>query len=344
MLQHLDVDQAVSLGNTCASDKIEDRRGGIASSTETADGGQTGIVPAVDHIVLNKIAEISLGHNGVGDVKSCEFSLHRGDLKAYIVKHPLVKRTVVLELKRAERVGDTLKCVLNRMSVIVKRIDAPLVALTVMRGVNYAVDSGITHIHIGACHIYLCSEGTASVGELAVSHAAEQIEVLLGSSVSVGALLTCLGKRSSVLAHLLCVKVANVCLAVHNELFCILIALIKVVRAVENATVGSCSQPSQVLIDGLNVLHVLLSRVGIVIAKVELTAVLLSRLIVYEYSLCRADVEISVGLRWETGVDLLFGVLLKVSVNNIVYKIACDLFHFLVFLFLFVGLFLYAAA
>ena len=74
---------------------------------------------------------------------------------------------------------NALERVLYRMRVVVERVDAPFVALAVMRGVNYAVYRGVAHIHIGRRHIDLCAESVRAVGELAVLHAFEKVKVLL---------------------------------------------------------------------------------------------------------------------------------------------------------------------
>ena len=171
------------------------------------------------------------------NVKTCEFSLLRIGFVVYtdIVDDPFVKGTVILKFKRAKGIRDALKSVLNGMSVVVKRIDAPLVALTVMRGVNYSVYRGVAHIDVGGRHIDLGAERTRAVGELTVLHSLEKVKVLLHRSVAVGAFLTRLCKRSSVFLHLVGREVANVRLSVLDELYRVLIALVKVVRAVEDS-------------------------------------------------------------------------------------------------------------
>ena len=69
------INKAVSLGYTCRADEIEDRLGGVATSAESADSGKSGVIPTVDHIILNEVTEISLGHYGICNVETCELSL-----------------------------------------------------------------------------------------------------------------------------------------------------------------------------------------------------------------------------------------------------------------------------
>ena len=115
------------------------------------------------------------------------------------------------------------------MSKVVKRINAPLIALSVMVLAADAVDSGVSHIHIGRCHINFCTQSAGTVLKLAVFHSLKKVKVFLNASISIGALLTGLGKSSSILAHLFCVKVADVGLALADKLYGKLIALFKVV-------------------------------------------------------------------------------------------------------------------
>ena len=93
----------------------------------------------------------------MSDVKTCKLTLLRLHIKAYIVNYPLVKGAMVFKLNGAKRVRNTLKRVLNRMSIVVKRINAPLVSLSVMVYVNNSLNRRVTHIYIRGRHIYLCA-------------------------------------------------------------------------------------------------------------------------------------------------------------------------------------------
>ena len=58
-----------------------------------------------------------------------------------LLHDPVVQRAVVLELQRAQGVGDALQRVLNGMGKVVHGIDAPLVALAVVVHMADAVDA-----------------------------------------------------------------------------------------------------------------------------------------------------------------------------------------------------------
>ena len=103
MLKHAYINKAVSLGDACRADEIEDRLGGVATSAERADGGKSRVIPAVNHIILNEVTEVSLGHYRVGNVETSELSLLGLGVKdTDVVYYPLVERSVVFKLKRAE--------------------------------------------------------------------------------------------------------------------------------------------------------------------------------------------------------------------------------------------------
>ena len=330
VLEKLVINYAVSLCNAGSGNEVENSRRSVSTASEAADGGHSGVVPAVNESVLYELTKISLTHYGVSYVKACKLALLGLGLNvdADIVYNPLIKGSVVLKLDRAKGVSNSLERILNGMCIVVKGINAPLVALSVMAYVNYSVNCRVTHIHIGGCHIDLRTEGLRAVGKLAVLHSLKEVEVLFDRAIAVGAVLAGLGKGASVLTKLFCIKVANVCLAVLDKLYCELVALIKVIGAVENAAGGLASKPGKVAVDAFNVLVVLLRGVGIVVTEVEKAAVLLCGHRIDPDRLCGADVEISVRLGRKTGVDLELGISRKVLVNYIVDKVISDLFHF----------------
>ncbi len=89
-------------------------------------------------------------------------------LKSDVLNYPIIEGSVVLKFNGTHGVSDTLQRVLNGVRKVIERVNTPLIALTVMSEMKNAVDSGITHIHIGACHIYFGAESAITVGEFAV--------------------------------------------------------------------------------------------------------------------------------------------------------------------------------
>ena len=72
------------------------------------------------------------------------------------------------------------------VGVVVHRVDAPLVARAVVRGVQDAVHDRIAHVEVGRGHVDLGAQRAAAVRELAGPHALEQVQVLLHGPIAVG--------------------------------------------------------------------------------------------------------------------------------------------------------------
>ena len=191
-----------------------------------------------------------------------------------------------------------------------------------MLGVLDTVDGRVTHIHVGAGQVDFSAEGLFALLELACTHPAEEVEVLSRGTVAPrrgtrG--LACVA--AAVLAHLVAGQIIDVCLALEDELLGVLIALVEVVAAVEDAAVGVGTQPVQVLDDAVDILLTFTGGVGVVEAEVELAAVLVCDGPVDINRLGAADVQVAIGLRREAGMDLSDFAFGEVGVNDLSQKV-----------------------
>ena len=316
------INEVVGLGDAGLPHEGEDGRSGVAAAAQAAQGGHPGVIPAVHDAHLHQLTQIALAHDGVGHIQAGELAL-LGELGAKkVLDDPVVQRAVVLELEAAHTVGDALDGVLDGVGKVVHRVDAPLIALTVMLGVLDAVDGRVTQIHVGAGEVDFSAEGLFALLELACTHPAEEVEVLFRGAVAprrgTGG-LACVA--AAVLAHLVAGQVIDVCLALEDELLGVLIALVEVVAAVEDAAVGVGTQPVQVLDDAVDILLPFAGGVGVVEAEVELAAVLVCDGPVDIDRLGAADVQVAVGLRREAGVDLADFAFGEVGVNDLGQKV-----------------------
>ena len=89
-----------------------------------------------------------------------------------------------VEFQGADRVGDPLDRVALAVGVVVHRVDAPFVASAVMLGVDDAVHDRVAEQHVGVGHVDLGAQDLFAVGEFALLHALEQVEVLLDGAVA----------------------------------------------------------------------------------------------------------------------------------------------------------------
>ena len=284
--------------------EIADGVAGVASSSQTAERRHTRIVPAGDIILLDQLAQLALGHDGVVDAETGKLDLPGLGGNGDIVYHPVVQRAVRLEFQRAQRVRDALQRVLNGVGKVIHRIDAPLVALPVMVHIADAVNDRVTHIEVAGGKIDFCAQRAAALGELAVFHALEQVEVFLDGAVAVRA-YGGLADIAAELAELLGRQVADVGKALLDQFDGKLVVLFKVIRAVEEAVAPVEAQPVNVLLDRVDVLGVLLRRVGVVHAQVAQAAELFRRAEIDRQRLAVADVQVPVRLRREAGVHAL---------------------------------------
>ena len=105
-----------------------------------------------------------------------------------LVQEPVVERAMDLVFLRAERMRHALDGVFEPVRPVVHRVDAPLVALAVVLGVEDAVHDRVAHDHVRRRHVDLRAERPGAVGEFAGAHPREEVQVLLDAPVAVGAL------------------------------------------------------------------------------------------------------------------------------------------------------------
>ena len=91
-----------------------------------------------------------LRQHRVGQIEPRELVLMRPRRHRQVVEEPVVERPVVLELERADRVGDALDGVRLAVGEIVARIDAPGVAGARMLGVQDAVEHRVAQVDVAA--------------------------------------------------------------------------------------------------------------------------------------------------------------------------------------------------
>ena len=150
-----------------------------------------------------------------------------------VLEDPVVERAVDFEFQRANAVGDALDVVAQAMREVVHRVDAPLVARVMVRGVADTVEQRVAQPDVGRSHIDLRAQCSLAIGELAVLHAREQIQALFDGAVAVRAILAGFIGRAAIRIRLFGREVANVGLAAFDQLDCPFIDLVEIVGGVE---------------------------------------------------------------------------------------------------------------
>ena len=275
--------------------EVADRLGRVAAPPDSGEGRHAGIVPAAHVALLHQREQLALAHHRVGEVEPVELDLLRM-IDAQLLDVPVVQRPVILELQRADGVGDALDGIGLAVGVVVHRVDAPLVAGAVVLGVEDAVHHRVAHVQVGRGHVDLGPQGPGAVRELAGAHALEQVQVLLDRAVAIGALPAGFGQRAPVLPNLVRGQIADVGLAGLDQLDGPLVQLVEVVGGVEEPVLPIEAEPADVLHDRLDVLGLFLARIGVVEPQVALPAELGRQAEVEADGLGVADVQVAVRL------------------------------------------------
>ena len=195
--------------------------------------------------------------------------------------------------------GYSLYGVLKAVSPVVHWIDAPLVALPRMLCTHYSVHYRIPQVQVSRCHVYLGPEGLGTVGELAVLHSFEEVQVFFYSAVPVWTLLAWLGEGAPVFPDLVGRKVVHIGFSCLDKLYCQLIHLGEIVGGIAGFAAPVEAQPLYIGLDGVDIFGLLFCRVGVVETEVCSAAVLLCNAEVKAHGLCMSDMKIAVRLRRE---------------------------------------------
>ena len=116
-------------------------------------------------------------------------------------------------------------------------------------------------------------------------------------AVAIRAVLARLVQRAAMRAHFLGRQIADIRLAVLDELNRPIVELLEIIRRVEQPVFPIAAEPADVVDDRIDVLLLFLRRVRVVEPQVELAAVLLREPEVQADALGMADVQIAVRLR-----------------------------------------------
>ena len=221
--------------------------------------------------------------------------------------------------------GHTLYGVGLTVGPVVGGVDAPRSGGRVMGLVADAVHDGVTKPHVLRLHVDLGAQTAGAVGELAVAHPLEQIEGFRCGTVAVGALDARLAVAALLLANRLGGLVVDVGQVLADEVLGPLVQLVEVVGGVDDVG-GGVPEPLDVLDDRLDVLNLLGARVGVVQTQVADAAEVLRDAEVSDDGLGVANVQVAIGLGWESGLDpSSIGALLVVRANDLMNEVRAGL-------------------
>ena len=184
----------LALATPMRRNEIADRLGRHAAPPQPRQRRHARIVPPLDALLRHQLGQKAFRQHGITEIEPREFILPRPRRHRQIVEQPVVKRPVILEFQRADRMGHALDRVRLAVGEIVGGIDAPCLAGARMFGVQNAVEHRVAQIDVARRHVDLGAQHPRAVGELARAHAAEEIEVFLHAAPAPSALAARLGQ------------------------------------------------------------------------------------------------------------------------------------------------------
>ncbi len=211
---------------------------------------------------------------------------------------------MVLELQGADGMRDPFYGIGLAMGVIVHRVDAPCITGMGVACMKDAVHDRVAQVHIGRSHVDLCPQNAGTVRKFAGPHTPEEVKVFLGRPVAERALRARLGQGSAVFADLLRGEVVHIGLAFLDQLFRPCIQLPEIVRCVIQVPAPIETEPTDTVLDGVDILHVFFGRICVVEAEMAASAVISRQPEIETDGLGVTDVEVAVGLGRKSGDDV----------------------------------------
>jgi hypothetical protein len=276
------------LGRALLEDEFAESGDDGTATTDTADGGHAGVVPAPDNAGVDNLGELALGQDGFDKVQAREAPVV--DLaQLEVVNEPLVLCITVVVLGGTQGVRHPLERIDNRAAEVVGGVDLPCVSSAVMCLGVAAVDDGVAHGFVRVVDRHLCADAPLEALVAARLHQLEPGQVVLDAGVAAGT-----GNAvHTLVAHLHLLRVVCIRETILDHLHTRVVQLLEPVTGVRHR-VGLDAQERAILDNRILVFLLLLGRVGIVEAQQELALVLLVRkVVVEEGGLCVADVEVA---------------------------------------------------
>ena len=200
---------------------------------------------------------------------------------------------------------DLLDRILDRMCVVVHRVDAPGVAGAMMMRMPDAVDRRIAQVHVRRRHVDFCAHDMFAVDELAGLHAAKQRQRFCGRTITETGVLARLAEVAPVRRHLVGGLAVYVGMAGADQVFGHLVEAAEIIAGVVQVRIAGSVMPVEAepfhrLDDGVDVFLLFLGRIGVVEAQVGTAAVVPRQSEIEADGFCMTDMEIAVRLGRES--------------------------------------------
>ena len=206
----------------------------VAAPAGADQGGHAWVIPARNVAFIDQLDQLALGQHHIGEIESGEFDLlrHRSLQMAQIdqaVEHPVIKRPVVFEFKRADRVGDVLQRIGDAVGVVIERVDAPGIAGPMVVCAANPVDGRIAHVHIGRGHVDTQAQHPAAIGKFTRAHSTKFFQVLAGGPIAVRTGPTRFGERAAIGPHPIGILMIDISQTSSDQCFGELVQSLKII-------------------------------------------------------------------------------------------------------------------
>ena len=167
-----------------------------------------------------------------------------------------------------------------------------------------SVNCWVSHVEVARRHIDFRPQYVLAVGKRSLPHSAKDVEVLFYRSIPIGAVLSGFRQRSPIFPRFLGAQAANVGFALIDELEGKLVELLEIVRCVVETVFPVESQPADVTLDRVLVFRFFPGRIRVIESEIAQPLIFGRNTEVQADRFRMADVQVPVGFRRETGVNL----------------------------------------
>ena len=200
--------------------------------------------------------------------------------------------------------SNALLGIFQRVREVIHRIHAPGVAGIVMGRMHHSIKNRVAHVHIPRLHVDISAQNCPTIFKASLTHLFEKLEALFHRTLTMRRWRSSLGHIAALLADFLGRLGIDVSQLFFDQAYGAVVEELKVVARKIKMLAPVVSQPGDVLFDRIDILRILFHRVSII--ESQMTAgtnftILLGQTKIHPDRFGMSNMEVTVGLGWETG-------------------------------------------
>ncbi|TQS33570.1 hypothetical protein Golomagni_06080, partial [Golovinomyces magnicellulatus] len=157
LIEAADLDGGLGGGDAERADEREDGAWRHTAAAEGDEREHARVVPVLDVALLDELEDLALGHDGALERQTAVLGLARL-VHLECVAEPLVRLAREDEFGGAERMADVFEAIDKTVGKVVGRVDAPVLARAVMRGLEHTVGDEVPHLRVAVLDVLLHAE------------------------------------------------------------------------------------------------------------------------------------------------------------------------------------------